>query len=166
MRLFVAVLFNDEVLSALEDIKSDMRADGISGTYTARDNLHLTLAFIGDHDDPRRVIGALERVSFKPFEIELEGMGNFGNILWAGISAGRSLDWLARRVREELEADGIPFDKKRFSPHITLARKVSDPSWRTDVPERVMSVRRVSLMLSERGPQGMIYTEIGGVDCR
>ena len=72
-----------------------------------------------------------------------------------------------KRLRRALAEQGIPFDKKRFSPHITLIRKYSCRGGReisvSDPPKGSMVATKVSLMRSERGKNGMIYTEIGSV---
>ena len=68
-----------------------------------------------------------------------------------------------------MSENGIPFDRKKFSPHITLIRKVSfKDGVPGEVPEHVnvreTVAKAVSLMHSERGKRGMIYTEIGSID--
>ena len=69
-----------------------------------------------------------------------------------------------------LAASGIPFDRKRFTPHITLIRQPTysrDPELGTiPVPRAATSVERVSLMLSTRGKRGVIYSELGAVAAR
>ena len=111
----------------------------------------------------------MEQVEFEPFEIRLDGIGNFGDLLWAGVTGEEQLTAVARRLRHELAEAGIPFDKKKFRPHVTLIRQVS---YRTEQklpkePLRAegMTVKRISLMKSERGKNGMVYTEIGAVEC-
>ena len=72
-----------------------------------------------------------------------------------------------KNLRRALAGRSIPYDRKNFSPHITLARKVSfkdglfDPI--EDLPICEETVQRISLMRSEPGKRGRIYTEIGGV---
>ena len=95
------------------------------GNYTVRENLHITLAFIGDYPDPDEVLEAMDHVELRPFEIEFDGVGRFGDLFWAGISKNRALEGYTRRLRRELAESGIPFDKKKFNPHITLIRKAS-----------------------------------------
>ena len=60
---------------------------------------------------------------------------------------------------------GIPFDRKRFSPHITVIRRASyggkDKYPAVEIPAAGMTVERISLMRSDRGKHGMIYTELG-----
>ena len=70
-----------------------------------------------------------------------------------------------KRLRRALADEGIPFDKKRFSPHITLIRKYSYRGGKailvTEAPQGNMMAERISLVESRRGKNGMIYTEIG-----
>ena len=68
-----------------------------------------------------------------------------------------------KRLLRALAERGTSFDRK-FSPHITLVRQAPTGLPRLRVPSVSMEVRRVSLMRSERGKNGMIYTEIGFVE--
>ncbi len=86
MRLFIAIQFNDEILEALNELQDDLRDRGMEGHYSPVENLHLTLAFIGEYGDPEEVLDALEESDFRPLSISLEGVGSFGDIFWAGIS--------------------------------------------------------------------------------
>lgn len=168
MRLFIAIQFEEHIIDALMDFQDGLRAQGVTGNYTRRENLHLTLAFIGDYGDPVEVLDAMEQVDFQSFEISLDGVGSFGDLFWVGIEENSELTGYVKRLRRELSAYDIPYDKKKFSPHITLIRiafyrhgkqiPVSEP------PKGTMTVTRVSLMRSDRGKHGMIYTEIGAVE--
>lgn len=48
MRLFYAINFDDTVKKRLSDIQNALRARAVRGNFTLPDNLHLTLAFIGE----------------------------------------------------------------------------------------------------------------------
>ena len=60
MRLFIAIQFEDEILDALTDFQGDLNAQGVTGNYTKRENLHITLAFIGEYGNPDDVLEAME----------------------------------------------------------------------------------------------------------
>ena len=75
MRLFIAIQFDEHILEALTDFQDDMRAMGVTGNYTKRENLHITLAFIGDYGNPDEILDIMERVTFEPMEISLDGVG-------------------------------------------------------------------------------------------
>ena len=68
---------------------------------------------------------------------------------------------VVRRIRRALAESEIPFDRKRFSPHITLIRKASGKMPGIQVQPVTMTVSTISLMRSDRGRNGMIYTELG-----
>ena len=48
MRLFIAIKLNDEMVEALTGLQGDLQFIGMRGRYTPEENLHLTLAFIGE----------------------------------------------------------------------------------------------------------------------
>ena len=169
MRLFIAVRLSRDMETAAADLQENMRAQGIRGNFPPPENLHVTLAFIGEYPDPDAVLDAMETVSFAPFPLELSGIGSFGDLWWAGLAGSAEMEDLVRRLRRALAEAGIPFDRKKFAPHITLGRKLRFPEGRRipDAPRRAgMLVGRISLMESVRGKNGMIYTEIGFVPAK
>ena len=168
MRLFVAVNFNEEILAALEETQAMLQKRGLRGRYAPPENLHLTLAFLGEYPDPDRVLEVMDTLDFDPFPLTLEGFGRFGDLWWAGLARSEPLNALVRRLRRALAENDIPFDRKRFSPHITLVRKggFDGKPPAVEVPKAEMTVDRFSLMRSDRGKRGMIYTELGGKDAR
>ena len=158
MRLFVAILLSEEMKAALTDAQNAMFDRGVRGSFSPEENLHLTLAFIGDYSDAQPVLDALSTVRFTPLEIALDGLW------WAGLRDSAPLTAVVRRVRRALAEGGIPFDRKRFSPHITLIRRASRDAAGIRVAPAGMRVRAISLMRSDRGRNGMIYTELGRVE--
>lgn len=165
MRLFIALKFDKTLTDALISMQDAIWDAGVDGNYTKEENLHLTLAFIGEYGDPDAVLRVLENVRFDPVKLSLERLGAFEGLWWAGLSESPVLSAYVKRLRHALACARIPFDKKRFSPHITLIRNPSKPKMpKLDAMEASMIAHRVSLMRSDRGKNGMIYTEIGYVD--
>ena len=167
MRLFIAIRLDDSIKDALTQVQSTLRAKRVRGNYTGIENLHLTLAFIGEYGDPDRVLEVMRTVPFEPIPICLEGFGSFGDLYWCGLAQQDRLTAYVKRLRRALAEAEIPFDRKRFSPHITLLRKASfDRMPGVTVPDASMTAEAVSLMRSERGKNGMIYTELGAADAK
>ncbi len=164
MRLFIAVNLSDVVRDSLIEMQNALYDRGVRGNYTSEENLHLTLAFIGEYPDFEPVLDALSSVAFRPFELSLEGMGCFDDLWWAGVRNSVPLTAVVRRLRRALAEGNIPFDKKRFSPHITLIRKASGALPGIAPEPASMTVNIISLMRSDRGRNGMIYTELGSVE--
>jgi len=161
MRLFTAIILSEPMKAAMIQAQNEIYDGGVRGNYTPEENLHLTLAFIGEYPDAAPVLEALSAVSFSPFKLDLDGLGCFGDLWWAGLRESAPLAALARRVRHALAEGGIPFDRKRFSPHITLLRKTRGTVPGIEITHASMTVDCFSLMRSERGKNGMIYTELG-----
>ena len=167
MRLFIAIQLNDEVRESVRETQDAFRRQGVRGNYTPAENLHLTLAFIGEYGDPDSVLDAMETVRFSPFSLIMEKTGCFGDLWWTGFADSKPLDNLVRNLRHALADAGIPFDKKKFKAHCTILRRAayakSDSLPRIDAAPVSMQAERISLMQSTRGRYGMIYTELGSV---
>ena len=124
MRLFVALPIPDPVAQQLLLLQG-----GVPGArWQAREQLHLTLRFIGDVDgrDARALDDALAGIDAPAFELQFHGVGQFGNkqphTLWAGARKNELLDHLARKVDTAIRRVGQPQDAHKFTPHVTLAR--------------------------------------------
>jgi 2'-5' RNA ligase len=167
MRLFTAILFNDEVKDKLEKIKNTVRAYAIKGNFTLKNNLHLTLVFLGEVEqcDVDSIVKALDKVEYNKFDMTLNRLGKFsrrdGDILWLGMDKENSdLARLRKLVYRELGKLGFHQDK--FTPHITLGRRVVLKEDLDSIQTNEISTRvdRISLMLSERVDNVLTYTEI------
>lgn len=166
MRLFIAIELNDRVKDELCVIQKRLKLRGMRGNFTIRENMHLTLAFIGEYSDPEQVSDALNEVFFEPMKLTLDGFGFFKDLYWIGIKEDKGLIENVKRLRKALADNGIPFDRKKFVPHITLVRNIEfDRDLPTDCPfPAAMEVEYISLMRSDRGKSGMIYTPIAGYE--
>ena len=161
MRLFVAILFTEEIKDTMIEVLHDMKKQGVGGKYTPKQNMHLTLAFIGERKNPEEVMTVLKGVPFKPFKLSIAESGNFGNLIWAGVKGSQKLKTYVRDLRDALDQAGIPYDKKEFVPHITLIRDASSSKpYKVSVPKQEMMVKKISLMKSENRNGRMVYTEI------
>ena len=91
----------------------------------------------------------------------------FGDLWWAGVTHSSALEAVAKRIRRALVEKHIPFDKKKFNPHITLLRRASvDKIPPVNFEPTSMTVDTISLMRSDRGKDGMIYTEVGSIQAK
>ena len=169
MRLFISINLTEDMKDAIMDIQDSMMFIGVQGNFTKPGNMHLTLAFIGDYPDPNEVVDVIGELGMQPFELALEGMGSFHRLWWVGTEKSEPLMKLTKKLRHRLAEGGIPFDNKKFKPHITILR---NPRGANDYrPEREverlsrahMKVDHISLMRSDRGKHGMAYTELARI---
>ncbi len=94
-------------------------------------DLHLTLAFIGELDAPRarRVAAMLAALDVPAFDWAIDHSGSFAaaGVVWAGGAPDPRLDALAQAVRRGLALLGVPCDARPFRPHVTLLRGRAPP---------------------------------------
>ena len=167
MRLFIAIRMDEEMKKALLGAQDALRSQGISGLYAPETNFHLTLAFIGEYPEPDAVQSVLQSVPLPPMTLRLDGYGSFGRAWWMGLTPNAALTAYADKLREAMKQAGIPFDPRPFVPHISLlfhpTGAASPDGLPLPQPHTGMAVSRVSLLRSDPGLNGMIYTELSNV---
>ncbi|MBO4395511.1 MAG: RNA 2',3'-cyclic phosphodiesterase [Eubacterium sp.] len=168
MRLFVALRFDDETIDRLLELQEAMKNAGIEGRYVPRENLHMTLLFIGEYKNPDDILDLMEEIRFKPFHVRMEHIEKYRDLYTVAFSVNNELEAYVRRLRRALGDGGVPFDRKKFYPHVTMVRKASCkeefPILPEDLSDFDIEISHVSLMRSEQGKNGMIYSEMGGTD--
>lgn len=123
-RLFVALSLPDDVAQSLTRLQT-----GVPGArWQTLEQLHLTLRFIGEIDGRQAsaVHDALAAIDAPAFSLALHGVGEFGGkrpaALWAGVRPNEPLMHLQRKIETALQRIGLPADRPRYLPHVTLAR--------------------------------------------
>ncbi|MCI8526105.1 MAG: RNA 2',3'-cyclic phosphodiesterase [Oscillospiraceae bacterium] len=161
MRLFVAIPFSREFRAALLAAQEDLRTQGARANYTRPENLHLTLAFIGETERYAAAEEAVAQVEAWAFPLRLADGGHFGQLYWAGLDQSAPLEKLAERVQGSLRAAGFAVERKPFRPHVTLARQLSAPGPVQVHPEPAeMTADRMCLMCSERVNGRLVHTPL------
>ncbi len=164
MRLFVAIELSEEIKDELVKVQGRLQDAGAFGGNTKRENLHLTLDFIDEYKYADKVLDVLDHIDFGDIKIKLTHIGNFDDLYWVGVEEDSELEKLVKRIRRAFADNGIPFDRKKFYPHITIVRGVFyDGKGLPDVSVEAieMNVEQISLMRSDRGKSGIIYTCVG-----
>ena len=103
---------------------------GLPGArWVPAENYHLTLRFIGEVPSWRaeEVDHALGVLRARGFELTLAGLGVFekagrSSALWVGAERNPSLDHLRSKIETALQRAGLEPERRRFNPHVTLAR--------------------------------------------
>lgn len=133
MRAFVGVDLPGDAKDVLAAFIDRLRAAAPEAKWVPRDNLHLTLAFLGEVGEERAAeIGDALRVAASglpgPIPTQVHGAGAFpsarrARVVWAGLLDGEGrLAALAHRMRATLEPIGFPPESRSWKPHLTLAR--------------------------------------------
>ena len=130
IRLFVAVELPPNILLQIKDL-----GRGIPGARPVpAEQIHLTLCFPGEVERSlfQDIRECLFEVRKKPFFLQVSGVGHFPpggtpRVIWAGVTPTEELVRLKKRVDKALLGCGVEPERRKFSPHITLARLRNSP---------------------------------------
>lgn len=136
LRLFFALWPPSPVVESLARVARDY-AGAFGGRATDERTIHLTLAFLGDipASGVPALVKAARRISLPPFDLSIDRLGGWAHnrLMWAGTTqVPGGLSALAESLRACVQDLGYPLERRPFTPHITLVRKL--PSFSPEAP--------------------------------
>lgn len=123
MRVFVALDLPEPMLRPLTRLQAGLSV----GRVVPEENLHLTLAFLGDVSDAvaHEVAEGLDGARLPGVTLALSGLELFGGrrpaVLAVG-AGGAGLEALHAKVMRIAREAGVELRRERFRPHVTIAR--------------------------------------------
>lgn len=130
MRVFFSIdILDKSLLSRINLIQDRLDRKSAKIKLVETENIHFTIRFLGDTpiSTVKEICVGLERISFKPFDVSIEGVGAFPNtrkprVIWVGITQNADMmKSLKSQIDDLLQDFGYPLEKK-FVPHATIAR--------------------------------------------
>lgn len=132
IRTFIAIDTSPAVRRRAAELQNKLRESNVDANWTEPENMHVTLQFLGDVDDPlipevcQRVASAA--APFAPFLVEFSKAGAFPSLdrprtVWIGVDQGsQELVDLQLAIQESLVEMRFPRERRTYRPHLTLAR--------------------------------------------
>ena len=130
MRLFVSIELSDEVRNSLRRAQEQL-AEIVKAKWTAADQFHLTLKFLGETADPNvpKILEQLRGVRFdEALALQTAGLVCFPphgpiRIIAAAMKdeGGRCAE-LQGEIDRACHAAGFPLEGRRWTPHVTIGR--------------------------------------------
>ncbi len=125
MRLFAGLALPWELKERLAGL-----VGGIPGArWVPPENYHLTLRFIGEVApfEAEEIDHSLAVLRGSRFALTLAGIGTFAKggrdtQLWAAVAPNPNLQHLRGKVEQAVQRAGLEPERRRFIPHVTLAR--------------------------------------------
>lgn len=167
-RLFLAC-WPDEALRTQLHHQSRRLQKQVGGRRTARENLHMTLLFLGytpteREQSLRRYCQALEAESFS-LDIDRIGIWKRPRIAWAAPSSTPAvLTELSDRLRKLAEYLGHETEKRIWRPHVTLLRKASGQISQHEIKPMHWEIDRFALIESKIRSEGVQYRVVEQYD--
>lgn len=171
-RLFVAIDLPTAVKTQLMRLQKDL----VGAKWVNREQLHLTLRFIGETspEQLKELETGLAAIKAAPFLFQLSGVGQFppkgkARVLWVGLPHVDALFHLQTKVEQVVTNCGFEPADHPFSPHITLARFRTSPAvaeiaayfrQHSTFKSDVIQVNQFILYASDLTSTGSIYTQL------
>ncbi|MBI5077259.1 RNA 2',3'-cyclic phosphodiesterase [Candidatus Falkowbacteria bacterium] len=174
MRCFISINLPTEIRKFLGDIISrlDELNQGQNIKWVEAENIHLTLAFLGEIT-PQQVevlSQGLDTIKFTPFSVSLNQLGAFPSVLQPQVikislrDDGHNLQKISDAIRQILSKLKIDADDKPFSAHITLGRiknrGVAKINLQIPIEPLAFIIEHVDLMQSQLTPRGPVHSLI------
>ncbi len=132
MRFFIALEIPRQNLAQFKSIQDRLSILIPQAKITDLDKVHLTLAFLGEQEDNLKdnlikIIqdAALGISSFEVTPAYIDGFPDVHHpkVLWVGVKGDIDKVLMIReKIKDGLESLKLPFDERRFTPHITIAK--------------------------------------------
>jgi len=182
-RLFIALPAGEDVIEFfrpqyefLQKFKSSIKA-------VPAENFHITVKFLGDCEDrlAEDILAAFKGLGlgFHPIPVRFRGIGTFphikkASVIWSGLEIeGEMVDAIVRRMDDFSSAFGFEREKRKFIPHLTLARVRRDKSLPPMLVDYIKensrkefigsAFDRISLFESRLDSSGAAYEELHAI---
>jgi 2'-5' RNA ligase len=161
IRVFYALVLPPELRPAVGDI-ARRTARRVHGRPVSPENLHLTLAFIGEIARSRlpALIDVAAKLQGEAMTLVLDRLGGFrrAGVAWIGSSRPpHELGVFAAALARALAAAGIECDERPFHPHMTIARRCRVPPDEQAIGPYAWPIDEFILLQSETGTEGARY---------
>jgi 2'-5' RNA ligase len=133
MRLFIGIELPENIIAELYSLQNQLRRKVRRGRFPSKDNLHLTLQFLGETSESRvediiRSLQTVAKMNF-PFKLSFNAhLGSFGyenpvRVVWVGVNGEMAaLLQLQTSIVGSMQELGFPAENRVYHPHITLVR--------------------------------------------
>jgi 2'-5' RNA ligase len=132
MRLFTAIPLPDEVISHLREVQRELAREtsGSDVKWTAPENLHVTLKFLGEVSEEKAVmlIDELRRVQVPAARLFVDHITGFPRRSRAHTVVGELkgdcgvIGAMYGQIETACELIEVPRDRRAYTPHVTIGR--------------------------------------------
>lgn len=170
VRVFFALWPSPDVREQLHSMaRQCQRRHG--GRVMHADTLHMTMLFVGEIQVSaiQTLIQQVDATDIPPFSFMLQEIRcwKHNRIAYAAPSReNTALMALSERLKRAAQTAGVEFDRRPFTPHVTLVRKLERPFENMPLAIMEWQVSEFALVASEANAQGARYRNLHVWSCR
>ena len=126
MRLFIGIKFDEKTMVLIDRIQGMLYNEGVKGNFTNKNNIHLTLSFLGEVNNDKvdvlkKIIDSID-VS-KINTIDITGIDVLKDMIILNVNKSVELDNIYNDLVNKLSSNNFNIDKRPYFPHVTLVRE-------------------------------------------
>jgi len=176
IRLFIALIFNNEIIDKIVELRKRTYSDDNVTKWVHKDNLHLTLKYLGEVDEEvitkieekiNSILRNHERINIGFTKIGIIRKHSSPIIVWLGIQHSKQLEKLFADINYVMSEVGFELEKRKFQPHITLLRikgnediKKLELLANTEIKLTNIFSNEIAIIRSDLFQTGAVYTKI------
>lgn len=181
IRTFIALEIDENIKEEIIQIQNKIKqTNSISGKWVTKDNLHLTLKFLGDtqlkyveeiKQNLKECLIGESAISCNLSKVGLFPKEKFTRVIWVGIEGGDiGIINIAKKIEESLSKIDYAKEKREFKTHITICRpkQILNRDQFKSVLEEInknfnpikFTINKITFFESKLTPKGPIYTAI------
>ena len=125
MRMFIGFGLSLENKKKIEKLQKD---SDVKGRFTAIDNLHLTLIFLGElnNNEIEKVKNVLKDINYPSFTYKTTNLEMLRDIAILKVDLNNDLQNIYDKIYDMLSKEGFSLNKRKYFPHITLIRNCDE----------------------------------------
>ena len=182
-RLFIAIPLKLNDTNHIKPVIDELENNQKTLKIVPYGNYHLTLKFLGNVNSNvyHELIQSFETISIEidPIAYRLKGIGVFpnlnnANIIWFGIDTDLDkINLVQTKIEDFCESFGFEREKRKFKPHMTIARVKKKASIHENFRSFIKSnentvfksstLNQIILFESELKSNGPVYTELKSI---
>jgi 2'-5' RNA ligase len=182
-RLFIALPAGDDVISFFKSQYEYLAGFKSCIKAVPPENYHITIKFLGECDNgmAQNIRNGFKNLNlnFNKLPVIIKGMGVFphlkkATVIWSGLEfKGEIINDIFNKIEEFSRSSEIAREKRRFNPHLTLARVRRDMTLPPELRDHIQNnsetlylesfFSRISLYESALGGKGPAYSELSSI---
>lgn len=157
MRLFIALELPIAIQQTLANTQKQLQNKGVQGRLIPQNQLHCTLAFIGETNQAKQIQTILETTATPKETLCLTTLGHFKNLIYQNLEVPVTFCEYVNTLKTKLAQQGIKTDPKPFKPHITLVRNANTTHITLPTPKLCFQNYTIVLYQSQFTKKGVEY---------
>lgn len=164
MKLFIGIKIDAKAQKKINSYFNLFYESKVTGNYSKINNLHMTLAFLGETEENKVPLIKLiiKGIKLDINSIKISKLKMLKDILIGEVENNKSIQDIYDSLRKKLIKNNIYFDNHDLYPHVTFIRKVNNcDKFIGKEVDIISNFDHITLFESRRINNDLVYIDLG-----